>query len=134
MPIGVPEAINNYFLDWVEAGSVQDDWLALYEKGFANFYVNPSELADKKPPKHPVPAKPDSFYTGTYDNPYYGPIKIVAEGKTLHLLIGWPVPPTITRWGTGRGTCSPSTRPGRTPSASPRPRSTRTPATPAPRA
>ena len=88
MPIGVPEAINNYFLDWVEAGSVQDDWLALYEKGFANFYVNPSELAGKKPPKHPVPAKPDSFYTGTYDNPYYGPIKIVAEGKTLHLLIG----------------------------------------------
>lgn len=88
MPIGVPEAINNYFLDWVEAGSVQDDWLALYEKGFANFYVNPSELAGKKPPKHPVPAKPDSFYTGTYDNPYYGPVKIVAAGKTLHLLIG----------------------------------------------
>ena len=88
MPIGVPEAINNYFLDWVEAGSVQDDWLALYEKGFANFYVNPSELAGKKPPRHPVPAQPDSFYTGTYDNPYYGPIKIVAAGKTLHLLIG----------------------------------------------
>jgi CubicO group peptidase (beta-lactamase class C family) len=88
MPIGVPEAIANYFLDYVVAGSVQDDWLTLYGQVFGNMYVNPSELAGKKPPKHPVPAKADSFYTGTYANPYYGPIAIVPKGRSLHLLIG----------------------------------------------
>jgi CubicO group peptidase (beta-lactamase class C family) len=88
MPIGVPEAIADYFLDYVEAGSVQNDWLTLYGQAFASMYVNPSELAGKKPPRHPVPAKPDSFYTGTYDNPYYGPIRIVSAGTSLHLLIG----------------------------------------------
>ena len=88
MPIGVPESINNYFLDYVEAGSVQDDWLTLFGPVFAGLYVNHSVLAGQKPPAHPVPAKPDSFYTGTYDNAYYGPIRIVAEGASLHLLIG----------------------------------------------
>lgn len=88
MPIGVPESIANYFLDYVVAGSVQDDWLKLYGQVFGAMYVNPSELAGKKPPTHPVPAKPDSYYTGTYDNPYYGPIRVVREGGSLHLRIG----------------------------------------------
>lgn len=88
MPIGVPESIANYFLDYVVAGSVQDDWLTLYGHVFGAMYVNPSELAGKKPPKHPVPAKPASFYTGTYDNPYYGPIRVVSSGGSLQLLIG----------------------------------------------
>lgn len=91
MPIGVPESVGAYFLDHVEAGSVQQDWLALYGKAFAALYVNPSVLAGKKPPASPVPARPDSFYTGTYDNAFYGPIRITAEGSSLHLLIG-PVP------------------------------------------
>ena len=88
MPIGVPEAVVNYFLDYVEAGSVQEDWLSVAGQALASLYVNPSELAGKQPPKHPVPAKPDSFYTGTYANPYYGPIGIVPQGTSLHLLIG----------------------------------------------
>jgi CubicO group peptidase (beta-lactamase class C family) len=88
MPIGVPEAVVNYFLDYVEAGSVQDDWLSLYGQLLAGLYVNPSELAGKQPPAHPVPAKPDSFYTGTYDNPYYGPVRIVSAARSLRLLIG----------------------------------------------
>ena len=88
MPIGVPEAVVNYFLDYVEAGSVQQDWLSLAGQALASLYVNPSELAGQTPPRHPVPAKPDCFYTGTYGNPYYGPIRIVSDGTSLHLLIG----------------------------------------------
>ncbi len=91
MPIGVPESVINYFLDYVEAGSTQQDWLTLYGQLFAGLYVNPSQLAGQKPPAHPVPAQPDSFYAGTYANPYYGPIQIVTKGTSLHLLIG-PVP------------------------------------------
>jgi CubicO group peptidase (beta-lactamase class C family) len=88
MPIGVPEAVGSYFLDYVEAGSVQDDWLSLYGQVLAGLAVNHSALADKKPPVHPVPARPHSFYTGTYGNSYYGPIRIVSRGTSLHLLIG----------------------------------------------
>jgi CubicO group peptidase (beta-lactamase class C family) len=99
MPIGVPEAIINYFLDYAVAGSVQDDWLNLYGQAFAGMYVNPSMLAGKEPPANPVPANPNSFYTGTYDNPYYGPIQIVSEGTSLHLLIGpRPEDYVLTHW------------------------------------
>jgi hypothetical protein len=45
-------------------------------------------LAGKRPPAHPKPAKSNAFYAGTYNNDFYGPIKIVAESSGLHLLIG----------------------------------------------
>jgi CubicO group peptidase (beta-lactamase class C family) len=88
MPIGVPEAVVNYFLDHVYAGRQQQSWLTLYGERFAEMYVNHSELAGKKPPANPVPPHPDPFYTGTYGNPYYGPIQITADRGSLHLLIG----------------------------------------------
>jgi len=88
MPIGVPESVINYFLDQVQAGSAQQDWLSLYGKVFARLYVNHSVLAGQEPPASPVPPHPEAFYTGTYDNSYYGPIRITAEGGSLHLLIG----------------------------------------------
>ena len=78
MPIGVPEATTSYFLDLVVAGSIQEDWLKLYGPRFDAFYVNHSVLAGKRPPAHPKPAKADAFYAGTYNNDFYGPIKIVA--------------------------------------------------------
>jgi CubicO group peptidase (beta-lactamase class C family) len=88
MPIGVPEATTAYFMDWVVAGSVQEDWLKLYGAKLAGLYVNPSVLAGKRPPAHPKPARPDAFYAGTYNNDFYGPIKIVAKPSGPHLLIG----------------------------------------------
>lgn len=88
MPIGVPEAIAQYFMDLVIGGAIENDWFALYEKGFAQLYVNPSKLAGKKPPAHPAPQKPASFYVGTYTNDYYGPIRVVARGSSLHVIIG----------------------------------------------
>jgi hypothetical protein len=51
-------------------------------------YVNHSQLAGKTPPASPVPPQPDSFYQGTYENPYYGPVEVTAGDGTLHLLIG----------------------------------------------
>jgi CubicO group peptidase (beta-lactamase class C family) len=88
MPIGVPEASTSYFLDLVVAGSFQEDWLKLYGQKLAGLYVNHSVLAGKRPPAHPKPAKPNTFYAGTYDNDFYGPIKIVSKSSGLHLLIG----------------------------------------------
>ena len=88
MPIGVPESVINYFLDHAYTGRQQQNWLTLYGERFAQMYVNHSELAGKPPPANPVPPHPDSFYTGTYGNPYYGPIQITSDGGSLHLLIG----------------------------------------------
>jgi hypothetical protein len=88
MPIGVPEAATADFLDLVVAGSIQEDWLKLYGQKLAGLYVNHSVLAGKLPPAHPKPAKPNGFYTGTYNNDFYGPIKIVAQSSGLQLLIG----------------------------------------------
>ena len=88
MPIGVPEAATADFLDLVVAGSIQEDWLKLYGQKLAGLYVNHSVLAGKRPPAHPKPAKSNAFYTGTYNNDFYGPIKIVAASSGLQLLIG----------------------------------------------
>jgi CubicO group peptidase (beta-lactamase class C family) len=87
MPIGVPEAVNAYFMDLVIGGAVENDWFALYEQVFAQSYVNPSELAGKKPPTHPEPAQADSFYVGTYGSDFYGTISVVARGGALHILM-----------------------------------------------
>ncbi len=88
MPIGVPEAVNAYFMDLVIAGATENDWLNLFGQGVAAAYINPSKLAGKRRPARPKAARPPRFYTGKYSNSYYGPIKVVARGGSLHVLIG----------------------------------------------
>jgi Domain of unknown function (DUF3471) len=92
MPIGVPEPVNAYFMDLVIGGRIENDWWGLYEKALAQLYINPNELVGKKPPLHPEPAQPDSFYTGTYHSECYGIITVVARGGALHVLM--PPKPT----------------------------------------
>ena len=51
--------------------------------------TNTSVLAPPaKPPANPTSAEANSFYTGTYQNAYYGPVTIDAPGGQLHLHIG----------------------------------------------
>jgi CubicO group peptidase (beta-lactamase class C family) len=88
MPIGVPEAIIATFLDLVEAGSAQEDWLRVVTPVFAGVYVNPSRLAGKRPPLRPTPARPDAFYAGTYANDFYGPARVTAGAGGLRLQLG----------------------------------------------
>jgi CubicO group peptidase (beta-lactamase class C family) len=87
-PYGVPEAIAASFVDIVETGSVQRDWLAGYEKAFSGFYINPSELADKEPPTNPKAPEALNEYTGVYSNSYYGPAKVTKSGKNLMMELG----------------------------------------------
>jgi CubicO group peptidase (beta-lactamase class C family) len=88
MPIGVPESISAYFLDQVEAGKATRDWLTGYGAIFADSMVNRSALAGKTPPANPTPAKALPFYTGTYQNAFYGPVTVDVAGGSLHLHIG----------------------------------------------
>jgi CubicO group peptidase (beta-lactamase class C family) len=92
MPLGIPEAVNAYFMDLVIGGQIENDWFGLYSQVFAQMYVNQSKLAGKKPPQHPAPAQPDSFYTGTYHSHFYGTITVTARRGALHVLM--PPKPT----------------------------------------
>jgi CubicO group peptidase (beta-lactamase class C family) len=88
MPTGVPEAVNAYFMDLVVGGAIENDWLDLFGRGIAAAYINPGKLAGNRRPAHPKPARPLRFYAGKYSNSYYGPIKVIARGRSLHVLIG----------------------------------------------
>lgn len=92
MPLGVPKSVAAYFLDLVIGGRIENDWFGLYSQVIAGDYVNPSELAGKKPPPHPVPARPASFYTGTYHSDFYGTVAVVARSGGPRVLM----PPKMT--------------------------------------
>jgi CubicO group peptidase (beta-lactamase class C family) len=88
MPIGVPEAVASSFLDLVEFGKVQRDWLAGYEARFAKMLENSGKLEGKIPPAHPTPSLQDSAYAGAYANRYYGSARIDARNTGLMLTLG----------------------------------------------
>jgi CubicO group peptidase (beta-lactamase class C family) len=98
-PHGIPEAITAEFVDIVETGQPQRDWLPLYESAFSGFYHNPSILAGELPPENPQPALPFANYMGSYDNPYFGPARVSLGAEGLEMALG-PVPYrfALTHW------------------------------------
>lgn len=82
MPIAVPEALTESFMDIVEMGKVQQDWQPLlWDKAFKFLYLNPSPLAGKTPPANPTAARPATAYTGAYTNDLYGPATITGSSS-----------------------------------------------------
>lgn len=77
-PVGAPEAVTDSFTDLVEFGEVTRDWLSAYQQIYAGLLDNPSEIADEQPPANPEPAAPTRQLVGTYQNDYYGPVRISA--------------------------------------------------------
>ena len=89
MPIGIPEALNASFLDLVETGAVQRDWLAAFwGHGFQHFYRNPSVLAGQTPPAAAAPARRLQAYVGRYENDYYGVVQVSVGTGQLIMHIG----------------------------------------------
>ncbi|MEI8081126.1 MAG: serine hydrolase [Actinomycetes bacterium] len=87
-PQGVPEAIAATFLDMVETGTISRDWFPAYEHVMQGLYTNPSKLAGKSAPTNPAPSAPLTALTGTYANPYYGPVRITVVNGKLSAAIG----------------------------------------------
>jgi hypothetical protein len=50
--------------------------------------VAAARVTGRRGPRDRRADEPNTFYAGTYNNDFYGPIKIVAESSGLHLLIG----------------------------------------------
>jgi hypothetical protein len=94
-PQGIPEAINADFTDTAQHGSPTVDWLPF----FAGLFRQQDE-ADKpevdytKIPSNPAPSSPNSAYTGTYDNPYYGPLVVFEQDGQLAMRMGPADKPT----------------------------------------
>ncbi|RDV12380.1 serine hydrolase [Arthrobacter sp. RT-1] len=94
-PQGIPEAICAGFLDAAQHGSPTVDWLTFAADAFRRIDESDKPEVDyTKLPPSPSPAGPNSAYTGTYDNPYYGPLVVLEEGGKLAMRMGPAGSPT----------------------------------------
>jgi CubicO group peptidase (beta-lactamase class C family) len=80
-PQGIPEAIAAGFLDTAQNGAPTVDWLAFTARAFRQIDESEKPKVDySRAPDHPAPARPAAFYTGSYANPYYGPLTVADDG------------------------------------------------------
>src|SRR5680860_743797 len=85
-PIGVPEAINNAFFDAAQNGHPTVDWLPYMQAAFRSIFGGPLPgVKYETPAVDPQPAHASEVYVGSYDNSYYGPLQVTAEGDALSM-------------------------------------------------
>jgi CubicO group peptidase (beta-lactamase class C family) len=87
-PVGLPEAINNSFLDEVKYGRQTQDWLQVFGQAFQGLRTPPPGTPDfSKPPATVTPAQPAAAYTGTYASPFWGDLVVTETngGLTFHI-------------------------------------------------
>lgn len=98
-PSGIPETLTAEFTDLVEFGEVREDWRGLYAEAFSAIDTPVGELAGRRPPADPAPARPVRTYTGSYANDYWGPAMVAERDGALTLSLG-PRPQTypLTHW------------------------------------
>ena len=88
-PDGLAEAISATFVDLVQKGEPSRDWLDTYEKIFEELGKEPLSPTDfSKPPANPKTPIAASAITGSYTNPYYGPIRITEADGKVSLVMG----------------------------------------------
>lgn len=87
-PVGVAEAINAQFTDLVQFGKVTRDWPALTAQALSPHNDPEGDLAGKDRPAAPAPAPAATALTGSYTNPYFGPMQIRQESGALIAALG----------------------------------------------
>ncbi|MFK4730409.1 serine hydrolase [Agromyces mediolanus] len=82
-PVGAAEAIVSEFLDRVQYGEPTRDWLEAYGQALGHSFEPQGDLAGEDRPATPAPPGPLAEYTGTWQNPYYGPavVEAAADGS-----------------------------------------------------
>ncbi len=87
-PIGVPEAIADSYLEYLQTGAANIDGnVEMWGERFAGLYGEPA-VDLSQPPNSPDPAKADSAYVGTYANAYVGEVTIREGQDGLELVVG----------------------------------------------
>lgn len=93
-PVGVPEAIGEYFADYVEYGKPTQNWLKYFRTAFAPLTAKPDTIFGEKKPKNPAPAQDLAAYVGNYANDYVGQASVAVESGGLVMRVG---PNGVTR-------------------------------------
>jgi hypothetical protein len=94
-PQGVPEAIDNGFLDVAQHGAPTIDWLSFALKQFKAIEQAAKPDVDySKRPAGATPPAADGTYIGTYANPHYGPLVVSEQGGKLVMTMGPATGPT----------------------------------------
>jgi CubicO group peptidase (beta-lactamase class C family) len=89
-PIGVPESIALAFLDTVQTGAPQQDYIPLLGRAFRQLGAPTygTEVDYSRPPAGAAPPLPAAAYAGDYANDYFGPIRVEAGAPGLVLRLG----------------------------------------------
>ena len=89
MPVGLPEAICLHFLDMVNYGKEQHNYLALAGNALSAMIKatqdSSPDYSTMPAPQNPATAKPLSAYAGKYTNKYFGDLEVAVEGGRLIL-------------------------------------------------
>ncbi len=93
-PHGIPESINESFIDIAQNGRRTVDWLDFFATVMESLYTAGVDTSWSTPPAQPAPAADQSDYLGTYDNPHYGPLTVTSDGGALTMSMGPPDRPT----------------------------------------
>ncbi|AVJ29776.1 serine hydrolase [Achromobacter spanius] len=87
-PVGAAEAVAATFTDTALYGKSTRDWYAAYNGAMKKLFEPQADLTGKPDPAKPAAPKTLSQYTGTFDNPYYGPARIEEAYGALTLVLG----------------------------------------------
>jgi hypothetical protein len=88
-PIGVAEGVAATFTELALNGKSSQDWLALFKQVFADPHTLGETVGQyTKPAKAPLPALSNNVYVGTYENDFYGTLKIAETAEGLSVTLG----------------------------------------------
>jgi CubicO group peptidase (beta-lactamase class C family) len=87
-PTGAAEALTAQFMDLVQFGKIERDWMPAYAQLLAPGNAPIGSLLGKTRPAKPVPAAALAAYAGTYSNDYFGPAHVILSGDALVLKLG----------------------------------------------
>jgi CubicO group peptidase (beta-lactamase class C family) len=87
-PIGLPEAVDQEFLDNVMYGKASRDWVTTMEGYFANFNAPSGDLAGETAPTDAAAPGPAADYVGTYESPYFGAFTVTEKDGKLQGAMG----------------------------------------------
>lgn len=88
LPIGLPEAISLSFVDLIERGEVQVDYIEVFAPIFEGVLAPTYPVVEgDRPADGGSPLGADA-YTGVYGNDPYGDVEIRSDGNSLELVMG----------------------------------------------
>lgn len=87
-PTGAAEAVAAEFMDLVQFGRIERDWLTAYAGAYAPMSAPVGSLVGQQGPEKRLPAADLAAYAGTYANDYAGPAQVIRRGDALELKLG----------------------------------------------